>query len=140
MTISDFCYGLFSFGIVGLGAYAFARRLRSPVKFKSFDEMEAVRAAALWARQQIGPADPRKDAINTLFLYFGGNDLLGVPYFHGLSKKEIELLAPFIEDYIAGRGPRQNLPAEYEDWRPAALRNFKARMKAEGLWPENASS
>jgi hypothetical protein len=31
--------------------------------------------------------------------------------------------------------PRQNLPDEYEDWRPVALKCFKDRMKAEGLWP-----
>ena len=52
-----------------------------------------------------------------------------------MSTQELALVAPFIDECIAGRGPPLNLPAEYEDWRPAALAAFKARMQAEGLWP-----
>jgi hypothetical protein len=49
--------------------------------------------------------------------------------------EDLARLAPYVDQSIDGKWPRQNLPDEYEDWRPAALKCFKERMKAEGLWP-----
>jgi hypothetical protein len=47
------------------------------------------------------------------------------------------MLVPFIDRVIDGKGQPLNLPAEYEDTRPADLRGFKARMQAEGFWPKD---
>jgi hypothetical protein len=128
---SHFIYGLLSIAFLGLVTYAVLRaRRRLPVTFRSFDEANAVGAVAVWARQQIKNGDPRRNAINWLNLYFP------IPLsIQRISRADIALLAPFIDEFIAGRGPPLNLPAEYDDWRPAALREFKARMQREGFWP-----
>ncbi len=59
-----------------------------------------------------------------------------LPYLTRLPRAELAVLAPFIDEIIEGRGPPLNLPPEYEDYRPRVLAAFKARMTAEGLWPE----
>lgn len=52
-----------------------------------------------------------------------------------ISREDLEFLAPYIDDWINGHAPPQNLPAEYWDWRPDALKAFKDRMQTQGLWP-----
>jgi hypothetical protein len=52
--------------------------------------------------------------------------------------QDLAVLAPFIDQVIAGKGPPPILSAEYEDTRPATLGTFRARMQAEGLWPREA--
>jgi hypothetical protein len=47
----------------------------------------------------------------------------------------IKVLSPFIDLVIDAKGPKQDLPAEYEDWHPKTLAAFKGRMQAEALWP-----
>ena len=41
-----------------------------------------------------------------------------------ISREDLAFLTPYIEDWIAGKAPPQNLPAEYGDWRPQAVREF----------------
>jgi hypothetical protein len=58
------------------------------------------------------------------------------PWRRSLSSEDLGALAPYIDEWIAGKAPPQDLPAEYEDWRPQALQAFKERMLREGLWPQ----
>ena len=53
-----------------------------------------------------------------------------------ISRAELAFLAPYIDEWIAGLAPPQNLPAEYPDERPDELRALKVRMQKEGLWPD----
>jgi hypothetical protein len=57
-----------------------------------------------------------------------------VPLRRQISREDLDFLAPYIDGWINGNAPPQNLPAEYEDWRPDALRTFKERMIREKLW------
>jgi hypothetical protein len=62
------------------------------------------------------------------------------PIRRSISRDDLVFLTPYIEDWIAGKVAPQNLPAEYEDWRPQALREFKERMLREGLWPQPSTT
>ena len=57
-----------------------------------------------------------------------------------ISRAELAFLAPYIDDWIAGHAPPQNLPAEYPDERPDQLRSLKLRMQQQGLWPNSTVS
>lgn len=61
------------------------------------------------------------------------------PIRRSISRDDLYFLASYIDDWIAGKAPPQNLPAEYDDWRPQALRAFKERMLREGLWPQTTT-
>jgi hypothetical protein len=123
--------------LLAFAIYARMQRLKLPVRFASGDELNAVVGVARWAGQQYDLGDPRRQSITSVWMnlrpWLGR---MGVR----LSKHEVAMLAPFIDQVIAGQGPPLNLPAEYEDTRPAALGAFKARMQAEGLWPREAVS
>lgn len=119
---------------VALTVLALSARRNMPVKFKTFDELNSVGDVLIWARNQVAPDDPRRKALMLLFVRIPSSPLTP-PSLVRMSTQELALVAPFIDECIAGRGPPLNLPAEYEDWRPAALAAFKARMQAEGLWP-----
>jgi|HubBroStandDraft_6_1064221.scaffolds.fasta_scaffold669196_2 hypothetical protein len=133
MTI--FVSGLILAGILVLSAYALAQRSRLPVKFKNFEEKECVAGVVWWARRQIGAADPRQKTIAPLDFYLRYAWLIPITR---ISIQDLEILAPFIDQFIEGKGPPWILSAEYEDTRPAVLGDFKARMEAEGLWPRRA--
>jgi hypothetical protein len=107
------------------------------VKFKTNDELEAVASVAIWARQQIGHDDPRWKAISLMYGYFTSYGIQ-MPVFTRISAQDLEILAPFIDRFIEGKGPPSILSVEYEVWQPAALKSFKARMKIEGWWPESS--
>ena len=66
------------------------------------------------------------------------NPLGFLPFRHSISRDDLAFLAPYIDEWIAGKAPRQNLPVEYPDERPERLRALKQRMQQEGLWPEKA--
>jgi hypothetical protein len=68
----------------------------------------------------------RYDSINPLGFW---------PFHRSISREDLEFLAPYIDEWIAGQAPQQNLPAEYPDERPQQLRALKERMQQEGLWP-----
>ncbi len=38
-----------------------------------------------------------------------------------ISRDDLAFLAPYIDDWIAGKAPPQGLPPEYYDWRPDTL-------------------
>ena len=57
-----------------------------------------------------------------------------------ISRAELAFLAPYIDDWIVGHAPPQNLPAEYPDERPDQLRALKQRMQQRGLWPDSTAS
>jgi hypothetical protein len=114
------------------------RRLRRgppmPVTFKSLDEETAVYGVTRWATKQldIKRGDLRLLYAQTLYLCSVNWSWMG-----SIPKAELAVLQPFIDLMIEGKGPPQNLPAEYDDPRPEILLRFKGRMKTEGLWPES---
>ena len=57
-----------------------------------------------------------------------------------ISRADLAFLAPYIEEWIAGNAPPQNLPAEYPDERPDQLRALKQRMQEQRLWPNSNGS
>jgi hypothetical protein len=64
------------------------------------------------------------------------NRLGFLPFHRPISRDDLEFLAPYIEEWIAGQAPPQNLPAEYPDERPEELRALRERMQKERLWPK----
>ena len=132
--IFRFVIELLAVGLVCYCVYARAQRGRPPVKFKSYDELNAVIDVTIWAQKKVGPDDPRQKSLLPLRSYL---PLLWMtPLTTRISVKDLEVLAPFIDQIIDGKGSPPVLSAEYDDCRPAALKDFKARMKTEGLWPE----
>ena len=125
---------------IGMLCYGVYQRVNSgplPVKFKSFDELDSLSEVARWAHTQFLSDDPRSRAFALLATrirpaWLGFPPL---PVFVRISVEDLATLAPYIDQAIDGKGPKQNLPAEYEDWRRAALRGFKARIESEGYWP-----
>jgi hypothetical protein len=129
---------MLAIGLLSYGVYARIKRSPLPVKFKSFDEMDSVHEVARWAQSQFGSNDPRSSPfalLATRVRPFTPGPVPTLPFLVRISVEDLATLAPYIDQAINGEWPRQNLPDDYEDWRPAALRGFKERMKAEGLWP-----
>jgi hypothetical protein len=138
MTILKYLFNLFVFGALIFGCFRLSKRGPLPVAFKTADELEAITHVVLWAKKQIGPDDPRWTPIFLMDSYLV-NYGINLTILTRISRQDLEILAPFIDQFIEGKGPPSMLSAEYEDWRPAALRDFKARMKAERLWPMGAA-
>lgn len=130
--------------IAAIALAVFAARVRAsqPVRFKTFDEVGSVDDVVVWASKQIPADDRRRSALDMLSIKISPPSSSGLtpPSLVSMSVEDLALAAPFIDECIAGRGPPLNMPAEYEDWRPAALAAFKARMQAEGLWPREAAA
>jgi hypothetical protein len=136
MTTWQYIFLLLGIPILIFGAFKSARiRGPTPVKLTSCDELNAISDTVVWAQRQVGPDDPRRKGIAFLYVYMVGTTF---PFAVRLSTKDLEVLAPFIDKFIEGKGPPLNLPSEYEDWRPAVLSDFKARMKNERLWPASS--
>jgi hypothetical protein len=108
-------------------------RSRMLVKFKNLDEQDAFYGVARWASEQLSlrPGDVRVRTSLNLWSY-------NLSWRGRIPTEELNFLSPFIDLMIEGKGPRPNLPAEYEDSRPETLRRFKERMQSEGLWPQNS--
>jgi len=51
-----------------------------------------------------------------------------------ISRDDLIILAPYIEDWLNGNAPPFGLPAEY-DRRIEFLDGFKKRMVSSGVWP-----
>jgi hypothetical protein len=118
---------------VAIGFTLDAKRGPLPIGFESGDECSLVAFTAQWAAQRVGRQDPRH-----LPLFSLGFRLSPYPIFYflrAMSRSELEMLAPFIDEIIEGKEQPWNLPAEYVEWRPAVLAKFKTRMQREGLWP-----
>ena len=107
-----------------------------PVRFSTLDEMNAVHDVVIWAEQQINATDPRRKRIVVLWAYGPGAPVATIMG-RRMSVQDIALIAPFIDQTIAGHGRPWLLSADYEDTRPAVLGGFKARMKTQGLWPKD---
>ena len=122
---------------LGVAAVAVAAKRRMPVKFKNLDEQRTVYNVACWAAKQLDiKAGDRRLLYSRL--------LRGVSsrfnWMGSIPVQELAILSPFIDLMIEGKGPPLNQPAEYEDRRPAILKQFKERMQTEELWPQLAKA
>jgi hypothetical protein len=115
-----------------------------PIGFGSWEELEAVGAVARWASQQVGRDDPRYLTLFRLGLRGYPQRPFDVRLLsprsirsRGMSQSELEILAPFIDETIEGKGEPWPLPAEY-DHRSEDLTVFRTRMQPESLWPKSA--
>jgi hypothetical protein len=126
--------------VVALAVLAVRVRANQPVRFKTFDELGSLTDVVIWAGKQVAADDRRRRPLGVLLVKISPPSSGGLtpPSLVGMSADDLALVAPFIDQCIAGKGPPLNMPAEYWDWRPAALAAFKARMQAEGLWPREA--
>ncbi len=134
MTLWQGLFVLFTLALLAFGIYAQAQRLKLPVRFASIDELNAVADVARWARQRFERGDPLQKAIIGTWWYLSRFSITRIGA--RISARELALVAPFIDEVIAGKGPPLDLAAEYGDDRPACLGAFKARIHAEGLWPQ----
>jgi hypothetical protein len=105
-------------------------RRRAGVRFKSFDEAAVLQQLMFWAAPKV-PGRGRQ------LLWLNAMSLMpfGFVALKSISREDLAILAPYIDEWIEGRLPSQNLPAEYEDHRPRVLLAFKRRLQSEGLWP-----
>lgn len=125
-------------GLVMMVAFHFTkRRLELPVKFQTRDELDAFTRVVAWAHRRIDRQDPRWKAIEILYTYFVRSTFFGMTFvaLTRISTEDLGVLVPFVDQFIEGKGPPPLLSPEYEQWVPTTLMDFKARMKAEGLWP-----
>jgi hypothetical protein len=120
-------------GLALVGALAalvvIIRRRRAGIGFKTLDEVAVVQQLMFWAADKV-PAERRAQ-----FLLGSGLMPRGVVALQSITREELAILAPYIDEWIAGKLPPQNLPAEYEDYRPRVLLGFKQRLQSEGRWP-----
>lgn len=138
MTTYGYIFGVLAVGMVAFAVYARAKRGPLPVKFESFDELNSVADVCRWAQQQFERDDPRCKAFAVVLVHLqAATYFFSVPFTVRISAQDLALLAPFIDQSVEGKGPPSARSAEYEDWRPAALKGFKARMQREGLWPQD---
>jgi hypothetical protein len=114
-----------------------------PVRLTS-DEFDTIVGVANYALKRLGrpglsdfaPANGLLRSVSEVLRNDFFNPLGFLPFHRSISRDDLEFLAPYIEEWIAGQAPPQNLPAEYPDERPEELRALKERMQKEGLWPE----
>lgn len=121
-----------AFCIVALVAVVWIvlRRGRSRIWFTTFDEVAVMRELLLWAAPQVPGRRGRMLFASSLAIA-----PFAIPAMHSISRGDLAVLAPYIDEWIEGKLPPQNLPSEYEDTRPAVLRTFKQRLQSEGRWP-----
>ena len=115
----------------------------------TIDEMDLILAVTDYAMTQLGrpqlssalpeegqpPSVVEMKSLNAI----GSMAFWPRPIRRSISREDLAFLAPYIDDWIAGKAPPRDLPAEYKDWRPQTLREFKDRMKRKGLWPESSA-
>ena len=114
-----------------------------PVRLK-IDEVTLIFGVADYALKRLGrpgltmvaPTDGLLRTVHEMRAKNILNPLAFLPLHRSISRDDLEFLAPYIDEWIAGRAPPQNLPAEYPDERPEQLRVLKERMQQEGLWPD----
>jgi hypothetical protein len=108
------------------------------------DEFDTIVGVANYALKRLGrptvslfaPPDGLLRSVSEVLSRDMFNRLGFLPFRRLISRDDLEFLAPYIDEWIAGQAPPQNLPAEYPDERPERLRALKERMQREGLWPE----
>jgi hypothetical protein len=124
---------VFSFVVTVFALIVIVRRFRPggrmPVTFTSPDEESAVYQVALWAAKELNIRWGGPQLRYSFALYLSSANWI---WMGSIPVAELALLRPFIDLMIAGKGPPQNLPAEYDDPRPETLRRFKERCKRSG--------
>jgi hypothetical protein len=124
-----------------------------PIKLISDDEAEVILEIANDAAKRLGwppigngsPANSQLPTIWTLQfrqnLSYGnsGSIMKLMNYFSpgSISRDDLIVLAPYIDDWLSGNAPPFELPAGY-DRRLEFLGGFKKRMVACGAWPVGA--
>jgi hypothetical protein len=107
----------------------------------TIDEGDLVVQIARYAMQRLGTPPPWKNIPTVLALMSVSGGVLSLsnflPFLRRISRDDLAFLAPYIDEWIAGKAPPLGLPAEYYDWRPDCLRAFKERMIREDLWPRS---
>jgi len=103
-------------------------RRRSGIGFKTLDEVAVIQELMFWVARQ---------APEQRYPLLFASTLMprGIVALQSITPKELAILAPYIDEWIAGKLPPQNLPAEYEDYRPRVLLGFKQRLQSKGQWP-----
>jgi hypothetical protein len=101
------------------------------IRFKTFDEVAVVKELMFWAAQQQLP-DHERRILAAKAAMLRPRELVAL---QSISHEELAILVPFIDEWIAGKAPPQDLPAEYEDYRPRTLLAFKQRLQSKQLWP-----
>ncbi|MBR1125051.1 hypothetical protein JQ628_26260 [Bradyrhizobium lablabi] len=115
---------------IAVVAWIVLRRSQSRIWFKTFDEVAVVRELLLWAAPKVPGRRGRMLFATPLAIA-----PYAIPHLYSISRGDLAVLAPYIDEWIEGKLPPQNLPAEYEDIRPKVLLAFKQRLRAEGRWP-----
>jgi hypothetical protein len=104
------------------------RRRRSGIGFKTLDEVAVVQELMAWVVKN----EPTR---RNQLLFANPLMFRGIVALQSISREDLSVLAPYIDEWIEGRLPPQHLPAEYEDYRPRVLLGFKQRLQSEGRWP-----
>ncbi|MGY3690476.1 hypothetical protein ACVIGA_000556 [Bradyrhizobium sp. USDA 3240] len=113
------------------GAVVTLMRVRGEVRFKTYDEVNVVQQLMVWSAQKLSGREGQRLAAKASTL--SSDQIVAL---QSISRDDLAALAPFIDEWIVGHLPPQNLPAEYEDFRPRTLLGFKQRLQSKGLWPE----
>jgi hypothetical protein len=120
---------LFGAGIIAALAWtAFRRRHR--IRFKTSDEVAVVKQLMFWAAQRLPDREGR--ILTAKATVLSPSDIVAL---QSIAREDLAILVPFIDEWIDGKAPPQDLPAEYEDYRPRTLLAFKRRLQSRKLWP-----
>lgn len=106
---------------------------RSRVWFKTYDEVDVVAGVMLWAAAKV--PGRHGQALRVQAQAMANPPSYFLPIIQSIRRDDLAILAPYIDEWIEGKLPPQNLPAEYEDYRPRTLLAFKHRLQARGEWP-----
>jgi hypothetical protein len=107
---------------------AFRRRHR--IRFKTFDEVAVVKELMFWTAQRLPDREGR--ILTAKATVPSPSDIVAL---QSIAREDLAILVPFIDEWIDGKAPPQDLPAEYEDYRPRTLLAFKRRLQSRKLWP-----
>jgi hypothetical protein len=111
---------------------ALRRRAALPGSLKSQDELVSLIWVANAAVRALDAHDPRQPALVRASSRLGISE---TSFGTILTSDEIVLLAPFIEEWLAGALP--HFLASEHDYSNDTLEKFRARMKQNGMWPVN---
>jgi hypothetical protein len=128
-SFSTTLQALFGAGLIAAAVWTVFRR-RHHVRFKTFDEVAVVKELMFWAAQRLPDREGRLFTAKATML-----QPTALVALQSISREDLAVLAPFIDEWIDGKAPPQNLPAEYEDYRPRTLLAFKQRLQSKELWP-----
>jgi hypothetical protein len=120
---------LFGAGLIAAAGWTAFRR-RHHVRFKTFDEVAVFKELLFWAAQQL--PDRERQVLTAKATMLQPTGLVAL---QSISREDLAVLVPFIDEWIDGKAPPQDLPAEYEDYRPRTLLAFKRRLQSKKRWP-----